>query len=140
MPDWRPPEIHTLLTVCRKVPETDMSFLHSSISPSAIVQPQKQDHVSPNGERAIRPGTPPLDRWKNEMAVLVLNQGNVRNEAATGRIAKLVANLRDHMARRSVFRQTLRELDGLSDRDLSDLGLSRANIRSVAYEAAWGTN
>lgn len=74
------------------------------------------------------------------MAVLVLNQGNVRNEAATGRIAKFVANLRDHMARRSVFRQTLRELDGLSDRDLSDLGLSRANIRSVAYEAAWGTN
>ncbi len=72
------------------------------------------------------------------MAVLVLNQGNVRNQAATGRFAKMVADLRDYMARRSVYRQTLNELDQLSDRDLSDLGMSRANIRSVAYEAAWG--
>ncbi|KGJ06796.1 Uncharacterized conserved protein YjiS, DUF1127 family [Paracoccus halophilus] len=69
------------------------------------------------------------------MAVLVLNQNNVRN---TGRIAKFVADLRDNMARRSVYRQTLRELDELSDRDLNDLGLSRSSIRSVAYEAAWG--
>lgn len=72
------------------------------------------------------------------MAVLVLNQSNVRKEAGQGRIAKFVADLQDHMARRSVYRQTLRELNELTDRDLSDLGMSRANIRSVAYEAAWG--
>lgn len=72
------------------------------------------------------------------MAVLVLNQGNVRNAAANGRFAKLIADLRDYMARRSVFRQTLRELNELSDRDLSDLGLSRSSVRNVAYEAAWG--
>ena len=115
-----------------------MLFLHSSISPEAIVQPQQQAHVSPNGERAIRPRLPTLDRWKNEMAVLVLNQGNVRKEAGNGRIAKFVADMRDNMARRSVYRQTMRELNELSDRDLSDLGMCRANIRSVAYEAAWG--
>ncbi len=72
------------------------------------------------------------------MAVLVLNQSNVRKEAGQGRIAKFVADLQDYMARRSVYRQTLRELNELTDRDLSDLGMSRANIRSVAYEAAWG--
>ena len=72
------------------------------------------------------------------MAVLVLNQGNVSKEAGNGRIAKFVADLRDNMARRSVYRQTMRELNELSDRDLSDLGMCRANIRSVAYEAAWG--
>ena len=72
------------------------------------------------------------------MAVLVLNQGNVRNQAPAGRIAKFVADARDYMARRSVYRQTLRELNELTDRDLSDLGMCRSNIRSVAYEAAWG--
>lgn len=72
------------------------------------------------------------------MAVLVLNQSTVRNQAPAGRIAKFMADARDYMARRSVYRQTLRELNELTDRDLSDLGMSRANIRSVAYDAAWG--
>lgn len=39
-------------------------------------------------------------------------------------------------ARKKVYRETLNELRALSDRDLSDLGLSRANIHSVAWEAA----
>ena len=72
------------------------------------------------------------------MAVLVLNQGTARNEAGNGRIAKFVADARDYMARRSVYRQTLRELNDLTDRDLADLGMCRSNIRSVAYDAAWG--
>ena len=45
------------------------------------------------------------------MAVLVLNQGTARNEAGNGRIAKFVADARDYMARRSVYRQTLREVE-----------------------------
>ena len=73
------------------------------------------------------------------MAVLVLNQGTVRNQAGQGRIAKFLADARDYMARRSVYRQTLRELNDLSSRDLADLGLHRSSIRRVAYEAAWGT-
>jgi uncharacterized protein YjiS (DUF1127 family) len=72
------------------------------------------------------------------MAVLVLNQGTVRNQAGQGRIAKFLADARDYMARRSVYRQTLRELNELTERDLADLGMSRSNIRSVAYDAAWG--
>ena len=72
------------------------------------------------------------------MAVLLLNQGTVRNQAGQGRIAKFLADARDYMARRSVYRQTLRELNELTERDLADLGMSRSNIRSVAYDAAWG--
>lgn len=74
------------------------------------------------------------------MAVLDLIQtGSHRNAAANnGVIAKFVADLRDHLARRAVYRQTVRELAQLSDRELSDLGLSRSSIRSTAYEAAWG--
>ena len=71
------------------------------------------------------------------MAVLVLNQGNVRNQASAGRIAKFVADARDYMARRSVYRQTLRELNDLTDRDLADLGVHRADIRGIAREAAY---
>ncbi len=39
-------------------------------------------------------------------------------------------------ARRRVYRRTLAELTALSDRDLADLGLFRADLRRVALEAA----
>ncbi|QRZ13475.1 DUF1127 domain-containing protein [Paracoccus methylovorus] len=75
------------------------------------------------------------------MAVLDLIHGGTHRNgiAGNGAIAKFVANARDYMARRAVYRQTLRELADLSTRELDDLGLNRSNIRSVAYEAAWGT-
>jgi uncharacterized protein YjiS (DUF1127 family) len=53
------------------------------------------------------------------------------------RFATLVSGVKDLMARRRVFNQTLYELNQLSDRDLSDLGLSRANVADVAREAAY---
>jgi uncharacterized protein YjiS (DUF1127 family) len=53
------------------------------------------------------------------------------------RLAALMVGVKDLIARRRVFNQTLFELNQLSDRDLSDLGLSRANIADVAREAAY---
>ena len=53
------------------------------------------------------------------------------------RFAALAVGLKDEFARRRVFNQTFYELNHLSDRDLSDLGLSRANIADVAREAAY---
>lgn len=35
------------------------------------------------------------------------------------------------------YRNTLSELRGLSDRELSDLGLNRSTLKSVAMEAAY---
>jgi uncharacterized protein YjiS (DUF1127 family) len=49
----------------------------------------------------------------------------------------LAVAVKDMIARRRVFNQTLFELGQLSDRDLSDLGLSRASISDVAREAAY---
>ena len=40
--------------------------------------------------------------------------------------------------RRKVYRTTFSELSRLTDRDLRDLGLIRADIRRVAMEAAYG--
>ncbi|MCB5175820.1 MULTISPECIES: DUF1127 domain-containing protein [Microvirga] len=35
-----------------------------------------------------------------------------------------------------IYRETVRELDRLDDRDLTDLGIGRADIRAVARQAA----
>lgn len=35
------------------------------------------------------------------------------------------------------YRQTLDELERLGDRELADLGISRQNLRSIAYRAAY---
>ncbi len=42
-----------------------------------------------------------------------------------------------HYRRYRLERRTYRELDALSDRELEDLGLNRAMLRSIAREAAW---
>lgn len=44
-------------------------------------------------------------------------------------------NMETYFARRAAFRQTYRELSQLSERELYDLGISRADLRSVALEA-----
>jgi uncharacterized protein YjiS (DUF1127 family) len=53
------------------------------------------------------------------------------------RIKAVRAALADRSAKNRVYRQTLRELDGLSDRDLADLGIVRADITDVAWAAAY---
>lgn len=50
----------------------------------------------------------------------------------------LIAALSETLARRKVYRQTLRELKSLSNRELADMGLHRSMITRVAQEAAYG--
>ncbi len=40
--------------------------------------------------------------------------------------------------KRSVYRQTMKELNSLSNKELSDLGLERYDIENIAREAAYG--
>ena len=47
-------------------------------------------------------------------------------------------NMRKAQAKRRVFRATYYELSVLSDRDLSDMGIPRSNIKRLALEAAYG--
>ncbi len=35
-----------------------------------------------------------------------------------------------------IFRNTVRELESLSEKDLSDLGIRRSDIKAVAWESA----
>ena len=46
--------------------------------------------------------------------------------------------LRSDYAKWRVYRNTVSELSALSNRELADLGLSRAMISSIAHEAAYG--
>ncbi len=54
------------------------------------------------------------------------------------RIAALATQIREAARRRSVYRQTLRELNALTNRELNDLGLNRTMLTRIAMEAAYG--
>lgn len=43
-------------------------------------------------------------------------------------------------AKYKLYRQTLSELGQLTARELADLGIHRSQIRSIALEAAYGSN
>ena len=55
-----------------------------------------------------------------------------------GRLMAAIQHMQENRARRVIYRQTVRELNALTDRDLADLGISRAMIAGLAREAAWG--
>ncbi|MFZ5962714.1 DUF1127 domain-containing protein [Thalassococcus sp. BH17M4-6] len=58
--------------------------------------------------------------------------------AVLQRLNGVFDSLRERSARRKVFKTTRGELMALTDRDLADLGLARAEINRVAYQAAYG--
>lgn len=65
------------------------------------------------------------------------------NSAATSislrdRVAARIDATREAWAKRRLYRQTYNELSALSNRDLNDLGIARAQIRGIALEAAYG--
>ena len=55
-----------------------------------------------------------------------------------GRLSAAIQRMQENRARRAIYRQTVRELNVLTNRDLADLGINRAMIGRLAHEAAWG--
>ncbi len=47
-------------------------------------------------------------------------------------------SLAQSFARYRKYRDTLNELEHLSERELDDLGLHRSNVRQIARQAAYG--
>lgn len=54
------------------------------------------------------------------------------------RITAMVKSVKDSMHRRRVYNQTVSELSNLSQRELTDLGISRSMISQIAIEASYG--
>ncbi|MEM6307059.1 MAG: DUF1127 domain-containing protein [Pseudomonadota bacterium] len=50
----------------------------------------------------------------------------------------LITTVRAAVTKRREFNTTFRELNGLTDRELADLGIARSNIKQVAYDTAYG--
>lgn len=48
------------------------------------------------------------------------------------------ARAQKSFAQYRLYRRTLAELEGLNDRELRDLGLSRFDLRTIAYDSVYG--
>ena len=55
----------------------------------------------------------------------------------TGDMGGWISRIRKAIADYKLYRQTMEELESLSDRELNDLGLSRAALRDVARQAVY---
>jgi uncharacterized protein YjiS (DUF1127 family) len=58
----------------------------------------------------------------------------------TSRLSALFASLAQRWAAYQTYRDTLAELETLSDRELNDIGISRWDIRRIARESAHATH
>lgn len=63
--------------------------------------------------------------------IAVLDAGRTMFEQANNWVQSFLAY-------QKVYRSTYRELSALTDRDLSDIGIPRSNIKTLAKEAANG--
>jgi uncharacterized protein YjiS (DUF1127 family) len=54
----------------------------------------------------------------------------------SGAFAAIRKSLTDKARRAHAYRETYRQLDAMTDRELADIGISRLQIRDIAEEAA----
>lgn len=63
---------------------------------------------------------------------------NLADANLANRFIALIAGWKETFATRQTYRQTVKELNALSDRELADLGIGRGSIRFVARMAVYG--
>lgn len=66
------------------------------------------------------------------------NTNRIAHHGLGDRLAAVLASVKQTLAQRRVYRQTVRELNALTTRELADLGIHRSMITRVAMEAAYG--
>ncbi len=67
-----------------------------------------------------------------------LNTSSTASLGLMDRVANAVKSAKNALYRRRVYNQTVSELRALSNRELTDLGISRSMITRIALEAAYG--
>ena len=67
-----------------------------------------------------------------------VNTSRAASLSLADRFPGFIASVKAALARPAVYLQAVRELDALTDRELSDLGISRLEIPALAREAAYG--
>jgi uncharacterized protein YjiS (DUF1127 family) len=106
-----------------------MQMLHSGIAGLSIVQSQNK-FIS----LIIRDAETTFPTKDNNNMAFTADSSFVK--PVFGGIFVALNKLTEAMQRRRVYRTSVNELSALSDRDLSDLGVSRASIRRLALDAA----
>jgi len=115
-----------------------MRLPHSSNAEQCIVQLQQLPHVTPNSATDwVRFSGQVQRQGKNCEAKMAYVNSRSASVGIVDRFSSVLRMVKDLIERRRVYAQTVAELSGLTDRDLSDLGLSRASIGDVAREAAY---
>jgi uncharacterized protein YjiS (DUF1127 family) len=67
-----------------------------------------------------------------------VNSTPIARKGFADRLAMVRDSLLTAIAQRRTYLRTVAELNALSDRELSDLGISRLGIPELAHEAAYG--
>lgn len=67
-----------------------------------------------------------------------VNNSRAISLGLTDRLAAMIASYKAQRAQRAIYDRTVYELNHLTDRELSDLGIARISIRDVAQVAAYG--
>ena len=98
-----------------------------------IVQAQQLTQVCPNAARQDD-----LAEITESKTMALAHETLSSDFGVIRRLSKLFANYRESRQRNRVFRQTLKELNSLTNRELADLGIPRSMITRVAQEAAYG--
>jgi uncharacterized protein YjiS (DUF1127 family) len=72
------------------------------------------------------------------MAAIAQTRNATASLGFAGRLSSAIQRMQENRARRVIYRQTMRELNALTNRDLANLGIHRTMIPRLAEEAAWG--
>jgi uncharacterized protein YjiS (DUF1127 family) len=118
-----------------------MRMLHGSIATSgycadAACAPSSWQRNRPGG--IDDPTRAPSQRKEVRLKMAYANNSRVASFGLVDRIMAFVATAKAQRAQRAVYLRTVRELEHLSDRELSDLGIARISIEDVARVAAFG--
>ncbi len=66
-----------------------------------------------------------------------MSEATVSAAVHTGRLSTVFRGFARKIAQYRVYRNTLAELQQLGDHELTDLGMNRSVLRSVAYKSAY---
>ena len=105
-----------------------MQMLHSGNSQSCGAKLRPKLHI-----KLINSTVDIEDR-----TMTTVTEFNVTTPSFSATLTARWTALREQMAKRTLYRKTISELQSLTGRELADLGIHRSTIKGIAYEAAFG--
>lgn len=113
-----------------------MRLAHDRNARRAIVRSQHLAHLGRNSRaETLWTGA---EKQTGNADMATMNTTAAADFGLIARVRSLAEAMAEARGRRRVYDETRRELGGLSNRDLADLGIDRVMIAQIAHEAAYG--